>query len=245
MDPVTLGAIAIGGSAALNAGIGGYNLYQQHKNLEYQKWAQRRQWAREDTAVQRRKADLMAAGMSPTLAAGQGAMSSPPISTHAPQADAGSMNVFKNVIDVTQTLAQAQLTKMQADWQSQKNKEGIPALEAEQIRKQFDALQQTIKTQKAIEAKTWTEIDTMKYNKMWAQIAHVSTNASGLTQLWGTGVNVLTDAAKQIDDGIKSKKMDLRAANKIWADAIERATKQAIKEGLKPAFDPKHEGMGP
>lgn len=45
----------------------------------------KQQWKRDDNAVQRRSADLEAAGLSKTLAAGSGASSSAPISMQAPQ----------------------------------------------------------------------------------------------------------------------------------------------------------------
>ena len=61
------------------------NFDLQKENLAYQKDLQNRIFEREDNAVQRRVADLVSAGLSPTLAAGSAAGAGSVVSTSAPQ----------------------------------------------------------------------------------------------------------------------------------------------------------------
>lgn len=66
-----------------NKDIANQNLQFQNENLQYQKNLQEQIFAREDNAVQRRVDDLVAAGLSPTLAAGSAANAGQAIETQA------------------------------------------------------------------------------------------------------------------------------------------------------------------
>lgn len=86
---VTGGAALLGGG--LNA-ISGYannerNIAMQRETNEMNERLMRENWGREDNAVQRRKADLLAAGLSPVLAAGSAAQSSAPIKMDSPKSE--------------------------------------------------------------------------------------------------------------------------------------------------------------
>ena len=92
----------------------------------WQKQAQETTWAREDTAIQRRVADLKAAGLSPVLAAGQGASTSPPIRPVTPrmegdavergmQAEQMRVGMIKARADIAKSSEEAKLIQLQQD----------------------------------------------------------------------------------------------------------------------------------
>lgn len=80
IDPLSAGAVFGGGLLGAVGGIfnNERNLAAQREAQDYNKWAQQVTWQREDNAVQRRRADMEAAGFHPTLAVGNAAQAGSP-----------------------------------------------------------------------------------------------------------------------------------------------------------------------
>lgn len=77
--------MSVVGAAIASGILGGASQWLTNRKNES---LQREAWEREDTAMQRRVADLKAAGLSPVLAAGQGASSMSPIQVGNPGEEA-------------------------------------------------------------------------------------------------------------------------------------------------------------
>ena len=115
-----LGGIMSGVGSIGSFGVGLLNYREQRKMNRWQKRAYKESLAREDTAVQRRAADLRAAGLSPVLAAGQGASTMPPISLNAPEMDvnpselaAAAMTMMSQEAEISKTKEQEKLNAAQ------------------------------------------------------------------------------------------------------------------------------------
>lgn len=73
------------------------NFAFQKEQYEYSKSLQDKIFEREDTSIQRRKADLINAGINPLLAAGSGAGAGSVVPTQAPQMDSSFMSGVMNM----------------------------------------------------------------------------------------------------------------------------------------------------
>lgn len=86
----------------------GYNIWANKRDFDYQKHLQQTMFEREDTAVQRRMADLKAAGLNPNLAAGSAAGTGSVVS----RSNTNDIN-FGSALDTMAALSQVQYQKIQ------------------------------------------------------------------------------------------------------------------------------------
>lgn len=91
------------------------NYELQKENYDYQKSIQQLIFDREDTAVQRRRADLEAAGLNPNLAAGSSAGAGSVVSTSAPQKDMSWLNHLKFNLDYISSIEQIKQQRLQTE----------------------------------------------------------------------------------------------------------------------------------
>ena len=115
---ITAAAVLGGAAVGSNLLTGYLNYKNQQDVLAWQKNTQRDIFAREDTSIARRVADLKSSGLSPVLAAGQGAGTGGTVSVTPPQLNLGdnaivAMNLMKQEADISATRAQEAYTKLQ------------------------------------------------------------------------------------------------------------------------------------
>lgn len=133
----------IGAGLGLVGGLfsGSKNYKLGKKQLEWQKNAQYITWQREDNAVQRRAADLQAAGMNRLLAAGSGATTTAPVHVDAPQypdlSGVGNPLIQKAQIDMA-------LMKQHADISQTEAQTKLLTGQLNSVTKQNELLQRTI-----------------------------------------------------------------------------------------------------
>ena len=111
-DMFTAGSNVLGAISQIRTNDLNYKL--QKEQLAYQKSLQNIMFQREDNAVQRRVADLKAAGLSPTLAAGSAASAGPVVSTQAPQKES-DLSAYLTLAQVGTMLANQQKAQTEAD----------------------------------------------------------------------------------------------------------------------------------
>lgn len=142
-DWVTAGASAV-------SGVGGF-LSDIFFNRRKQK-LQNQIFKREDSAVQRRARDMEAAGLSKTLAAGDGAGAGAVVNTQAPE-----------VPDVGQSIAMArEMQKMKADISATEANKDYTKQQQRNAEKTWDAIEQDVEAKK-------TENQIRDYNLDYAE----------------------------------------------------------------------------
>lgn len=216
-------AAALGGAAVGSNLLTGYlNYKNQQDNLEYQKGLQRDIFAREDNSIARRVADLKASGLSPVLAAGQGAGTGGVVSVSPPQLNLGdnaltAMNLMKMEQDISATRAQEEYTKLQ----QQRAEQLLPA--------ELSQIEAGIKNADAQTYKTYQDAKKAKVE------------ADNMAKTGTSGQNIFSQVFRDLTGAINTsvdnaqKSLDKKAEGKpkfnpFWSEQGKKDLKQRVND---------------
>lgn len=214
-----IGGVLSGLSSVANVGINALNYKQQREQQRYDRQMQQVMMMREDNAVQRRVADLRAAGLSPVLAAGSAAGSGPVYTSSAPRMQA--------VPDMS-SIAKVVMSMIKQD-------------------KQIDQTAQSTQLMKATMEKTLSDLEINQYNKL--RIAAETDRTLNSTKLLQsqTYSQQLENLAREID--LRNQRnsglsRDASAPGKMFRDVIGAGTNyiEGIKNLKKAAKDEQSRG---
>lgn len=213
--PLAIGAAAISGltstivnnhNASKQNQIAKNNFDLQQEQFDYQKQLNELTMEREDTAVQRRAEDLIAAGLDPSLAAGSAASSSTFSSAPAPQREQTQQ---AQAFDIMQTMMMAtdfatSATNASASWHN-----------AEIAKAQAGTIEEKLANDLAMQVAT-TENLKGQTNKMAIEAAIMNHDLSYLKR-WNIPSNVHphVQLATQIYDATMGNPQAKQAINKI------------------------------
>lgn len=164
-----LGGIGTGLSALFNLGesqanreaqerANDTNLNFQKDVLAYNKSLQDRMFEREDNAISRRVADLRQSGLSPTLAAGQGAGAGSAIKVEAPKVNAVS-HTFGSAINNAVSAGQGVLSLIGQKENISRTREETKLIEFQKERMKADTMLSAVKKSQALNDIEKTKIE--------------------------------------------------------------------------------------